>query len=221
MAKKNLDSQLDLFGGLFTPETTDTTPVVVEEKTAIKKNDFVFINDKIGVKIKVNSKPEIVEPLNKVSNNQENKATTKPKKYKPTTQPSKGKRGRKSYKEMDDEIGLIEIPEDEILNKKLYYPIRDVAGFFKVNTSLIRAWEIEFDILQPRKNRKGDRLFRVEDIKNLQIIYYLLRNKKFSIEGAKKYLKANKKKADVTHQLTQSLTKFRNFLLELKSNLKA
>jgi DNA-binding transcriptional MerR regulator len=133
----------------------------------------------------------------------------------------KNKRGRKSFKEMDDEVGLVNVPDEEILNKKLYYPIREVAAFFNVNTSLIRAWETEFDILKPRKNRKGDRLFRVEDIKNLQIIYFLLRNRKFSVDGAKKYLKENKKKADTQQQLVQSLTKFRSFLLELKANLPA
>jgi DNA-binding transcriptional MerR regulator len=64
-------------------------------------------------------------------------------------------------------------------------------------------------------------LFRVEDIKNLQIIYFLLRNRKFSVDGAKKYLKENKKKADTQQQLVQSLTKFRSFLLELKATLPA
>lgn len=131
------------------------------------------------------------------------------------------KRGRKSFKDMDAEVDLIEVPDEETLKRKLYYSIGEVAGFFKVNSSLIRAWEIEFDILQPRKNRKGDRLFRVEDIKNLQMIYYLLRNRKFSIDGAKKYIKSNKKGADTNYQLTQSLKKFRSFLLELKSNLVA
>ncbi|MFX6315260.1 MerR family transcriptional regulator, partial [Acinetobacter baumannii] len=80
---------------------------------------------------------------------------------------------------------LINIPDDETLDKKLYYSISEVAEWFKVNPSLLRFWESEFDILQPRKNRKGDRLFKKEDIKNLELIYYLLRNKKYSIEGAK------------------------------------
>lgn len=134
---------------------------------------------------------------------------------------SKSKRGRKSFKEMDAEIGLVNVPDEATLKQKLYYPIREVAGFFNVNTSLIRAWESEFDILQPRKNRKGDRLFRVEDIKNLQVIYYLLRNKKFSIDGAKKYLKENRGKMDTNQQIVQSLTKFRAFLVEMKANLQA
>ena len=130
-----------------------------------------------------------------------------------------GKRGRKSYSEIDTEIDLIEIPDEKVLSQKLYYTISEVASWFKVNTSLLRYWENEFDILKPRKTRKGDRLFRVEDIKNLQIIYFLLRQKKYSIEGARTYLKQNKSQADTHAQLVQSLTKFKTFLLELKAGL--
>jgi len=130
-----------------------------------------------------------------------------------------GKRGRKSYSEIDTEIDLIEIPEEKVLSQKLYYTISEVASWFKVNTSLLRYWENEFDILKPRKTRKGDRLFRVEDIKNLQIIYFLLRQKKYSIEGARTYLKQNKSQADTQAQLVQTLTKFKTFLLELKAGL--
>lgn len=132
---------------------------------------------------------------------------------------SLNKRGRKSYKEVYTAIELINVPDNEILNQKLYYSISEVAGWFNVATSQIRFWENEFDILQPRKNRKGDRLFRVEDIKNLQLIYYLLRNRKFSIEGAKEFLKANKHKAELHLQIIESLTKFRSFLIDLKANL--
>jgi DNA-binding transcriptional MerR regulator len=146
---------------------------------------------------------------------EEKSATAKP----TNIAPIKSKRGRKSYKEIDATIDLVEVPDDETLNKKLYYTISEVAGWFKVNNSQIRFWENEFDILKPRKNRKGDRLFRLEDIQNLKVIYYLLRNRKFSIEGAKKYLKANKHKADITVELTQSLNRFRSFLLELKAGL--
>jgi DNA-binding transcriptional MerR regulator len=137
------------------------------------------------------------------------------------TKPAAGKRGRKSFKEMDNEADLIDVPDDEVLKQKLYYSISEVAGWFKVNTSLLRYWENEFDILQPRKTRKGDRLFRVEDIKNLQLIYFLLRQRKFSIDGAKNYLKNNKQEADTQARLVESLTKFKSFLLELKANLHA
>ena len=89
---------------------------------------------------------------------------------------------------------------------------------FRENQSLIRYWESEFDILEPRKNRKGDRFFRPVDIKNLVLIYDLLRRRKFTIEGAKDYLKKNKK-AEEKFAAIHSLQKIRGFLLELKANL--
>ena len=89
---------------------------------------------------------------------------------------------------------------------------------FRENQSLIRYWETEFDILQPRKNRKGDRFFRPVDIKNLVLIYDLLRRRKFTIEGAKDYLKKNKK-AEEKFAVIQSLQKLKGFLLELRANL--
>ena len=129
------------------------------------------------------------------------------------------KRGRKSHKDIEAGADLINIPDDDTLNQKLYYGITEVAGWFNVNVSQIRFWENEFDILQPRKTKKGDRLFRVAYIKNLELIYHLVRQRKFSIEGAKTYLKNNKQAADTNFKVVQSLTKFRSFLLELKANL--
>lgn len=129
-----------------------------------------------------------------------------------------GKRGRKSLKEIELKADLIQIPDDEQLFKKQYYSIGEVAAMFRENQSLIRYWETEFDILQPRKNRKGDRFFRPVDIKNLVMIYDLLRRRKFTIEGAKDYLKKNKK-AEEKFATIQSLQKLKSFLLELKANL--
>jgi DNA-binding transcriptional MerR regulator len=127
-------------------------------------------------------------------------------------------RGRRSLKEIGIHADLIEIPEDEILFQKQYYAIGEVATMFKENQSLIRYWETEFDILQPRKNRKGDRFFRPVDIKNLVLIYDLLRRRKFTIEGAKDYLKKNKK-AEEKFAMIQSLEKIKAFLLELKASM--
>jgi DNA-binding transcriptional MerR regulator len=129
-----------------------------------------------------------------------------------------GKRGRKSLKDVAISADLIQVPEDDILFKKQYYPIGEVATMFRENQSLIRYWETEFDILQPRKNRKGDRFFRPVDIKNLVLIYDLLRRRKFTIEGAKDYLKKNKK-AEEKFAMMQSLEKIKGFLLELKASL--
>lgn len=130
----------------------------------------------------------------------------------------KSKRGRKSLKDTTAPQGNVEIPEDEILFKKQYYSIGDVAAMFKENNSLIRYWENEFDILKPKKNKKGDRYFRPEDVKNLKMIYHLLRERKYTIEGAKEFLK-NNKTAGEKHQMIESLQKIKLFLLELKNNL--
>jgi DNA-binding transcriptional MerR regulator len=127
-------------------------------------------------------------------------------------------RGRKPLKDFESEVEQIEIPEDEILFQKQYYSIGEVATMFKVNTSLIRYWENEFDILEPRKNRKGDRFFKPSDVKNLQLIHDLLRRRKFTIEGAKEFIKKNRQ-AKEKFEMIQSLQKLRSFLLELKANL--
>lgn len=132
--------------------------------------------------------------------------------------PITGKRGRRSLKDIALTVDLIQIPEDEILFQKQYYSIGQVAEMFRENQSLIRYWETEFDILEPRKNRKGDRFFRPIDIKNLVLIYDLLRRRKFTIEGAKDYLKKNKK-AEEKFAMIQNLEKIKGFLLELKASL--
>ena len=162
--------------------------------------------------------PVAVVPVEQTVTVVEERPAPRLKKKRPLQIPT-GKRGRKSFRDMDAEVDLIAVPPDEVLKEKLYYPISEVASWFRVNTSLLRFWENEFDIIQPRKTRKGDRLFRVEDIKNLQVIYYLLRQRKFSIDGAKKYLAANKNEIDKQYQLVQSLTRFRSLLLEMKSRL--
>jgi len=127
-------------------------------------------------------------------------------------------RGRLSLKEVHLNADLIQIPPDEILFKKQYYSIGEVATMFGENQSLIRYWETEFDILQPKKNRKGDRFFRPVDVKNLVLIYDLLRRRKFTIEGAKEYLKKDKK-AEEKFAMIQSLEKIKGFLMELKANM--
>ena len=130
----------------------------------------------------------------------------------------KTNRGRMRLKEMNAGTDLIEIPEDEILFQKSYYTIGTVAEMFKVNQSLIRLWENEFDILKPRKNGKGDRLFRPEDVKNLKLIFHLLRERKYTMEGAREFLKQNKR-AEEKFALIESLKKLKGFLQELKAGL--
>lgn len=110
------------------------------------------------------------------------------------------------------------IPEDASLYSKQYYAISEVASMFNVNISLLRFWEKEFDILKPRKNRKGDRLFRPEDIKNLKLIYFLLREKKYTIEGARTFIKKGKK-VNEHFEAVETLKNIRKMLVELKESL--
>lgn len=127
-------------------------------------------------------------------------------------------KGRKPNQDQEDELHLLNIPEDEQLFKRQYYSMRETAAMFSVNQSLLRFWENEFDILQPKKNKKGDRYFRPVDIKNLVLIYHLLRVRKFTMEGAKDYLQSHKKAGD-TFELIRKLEKLKSFLLELKAGL--
>ncbi|WP_205509500.1 MerR family transcriptional regulator [Longitalea arenae] len=135
-----------------------------------------------------------------------------------TAPAKKSTRGRKSLKALDAEADLVNIPDDETLFQRQYYSIGEVADMFGVNQSLLRFWENEFDIIQPRKNRKGDRHFRPVDIKNLELIYDLLRRRKLTIEGAKDFLKKNSKAA-AHFEMIQSLQSLKGFLLEIKAAL--
>lgn len=136
----------------------------------------------------------------------------------PETRKPKSTRGRKSLKELSATVSLVEVPEDEVLFQKMYYSIGQVAAWFKVNPSLIRLWENEFDVLKPKKNGKGDRLFRPEDVKNIQLIFHLTREKKYTLEGAKDYFRNHKKSAEKAAAI-DSLKKLRHFLLEIKATL--
>ena len=133
-------------------------------------------------------------------------------------EPKKTKRGRRPLKVLELEAENIRVPEDEVLFQKQYYTIGEVAEMFRVNTSLIRTWENEFDIIEPRKNRKGDRHFRPIDIKNLVLIHHLIRQRKYTLEGAKDYIRKNKAAAE-RFAMIQSLQKIKGFLLEIKVNL--
>lgn len=107
----------------------------------------------------------------------------------------------------------IELPE------KRYYSIGEVADAFKVNTSLIRFWEKEFDVLQPKKNAKGNRKFTPEDIKNLQLIYHLVKERGFTLEGAKTHLKEEKHKTLSNFEIIRKLENVKTILLSIKDQL--
>ncbi|MBT8283489.1 MAG: MerR family transcriptional regulator [Muriicola sp.] len=107
----------------------------------------------------------------------------------------------------------IELPE------KRYYGIGEVARAFDVNTSLIRFWEKEFDVLQPKKNAKGNRKFTPDDIKHLQLIYHLVKERGFTLEGAKIHLKEEKKKTLSNFEIIQKLERVKAELVKIKKQL--
>lgn len=105
--------------------------------------------------------------------------------------------------------------------EKQYYSIGEVAKMFNLSISNVRFWEQEFEILRPKKNRKGDRFFTKEDIENLKIIYHLLKEKGYTIEGARKKLLQNPREVSDRLVMIESLKKIRHFLSSLKRNLES
>ena len=111
------------------------------------------------------------------------------------------------------------MPYKELENEKLYYSISEVAEMFNVNASLIRFWEKEFDVIKPARNKKGNRMFTKEDVDNFKLIFHLVKERGFTLEGAKNKLKADRIQLTSNIELHDSLTRVRNFLVELKETL--
>lgn len=105
------------------------------------------------------------------------------------------------------------------LPDKRYYGIGEIAKAFNVNTSLIRFWEKEFDILKPKKNAKGNRKFTPDDVKNLEIIFYLVKKRGFTLDGAKTHLKENKQKALDRFDIIRKLEAVKSELHKIKDQL--
>ncbi len=123
---------------------------------------------------------------------------------------------------MIDTFTLLFVPDMPYREKKvekLYYQIGEVAEMFAEPVSTIRFWENEFEILKPKKNNKGNRLFTQDDLKNLRVIHHLLREKGMTIDGARRYLKLNREEADFKMEIAESLKNIRSMLLEIKENL--
>ncbi len=106
------------------------------------------------------------------------------------------------------------------LPDKVYYSIGEIAEYFNVNASLLRFWEKEFDILKPVKNKKGNRLFTKKDVENLKLIYHLVKEKGYTLSGAKELLKTEKiEETQKKYEIIQSLERVKGFLLDLKREL--
>lgn len=189
--------QLDLFGG---------DPIKLTGKTAESKKKSY----KIAPPVQVVEEPSIEESSTSIQTIDVDDFSAPALK--------KGKKDRSQAVKKITDIAMLDIPEDSILYSKQYYPIGEVAAMFRVNISLIRFWENEFDILKPRKNRKGDRFFRPDDVKNLKLIYFLLKERKYTISGAKSFIKSGKK-VNERFEAIESLKNIRAMLLELKAGL--
>ena len=111
------------------------------------------------------------------------------------------------------------MPYKERENFKLYYSIGEVAETLGVNASLLRFWEKEFDSLSPQKNKKGNRIYTDKDMKTLQTIKYLVKDRGFTLDGAKKKLKESARELEDKAELINTLTNVRSMLIELKDSL--
>ncbi len=111
------------------------------------------------------------------------------------------------------------MPYKEKKVEKLYYSIGEVAEMFDVNTSLIRFWEKNFDIIKPHKNKKGNRFFTKEDIENLKLIHFLVKEQRLTLEGARKKLSENRQDTVHNYEVVDSLKKIKEMLLEIREEL--
>src|SRR5690606_38176745 len=111
------------------------------------------------------------------------------------------------------------MPYKEREINKLYYTMGEVTAMFGVNASQIRFYEREFDIIQPKKNKKGNRLLTPEDIANLTIISNSVKDKGYTLQGARDYTRANKNELKESQRVIDSLERLKKFLLEVRDNL--
>lgn len=102
---------------------------------------------------------------------------------------------------------------------KRYYTMGEITEMFDANASQVRFYEKEFEILQPKKNKKGNRLFSPEDVENLRIIFHLVKEKGFTLQGAKEHLKGNKTEIRENQRVIDSLERLKGFLLEISGKL--
>ena len=108
------------------------------------------------------------------------------------------------------------MPYTEKPVEKLYYSIGEVSKILQVPVSTIRFWENEFRILKPMKNKKGNRLFTSEDLKNLKIIHHLLKEEGMTLPGARKKLSGKWEETDYKYEINESLRRIKELLLELR-----
>ena len=103
--------------------------------------------------------------------------------------------------------------------EKKYYAIGEVAEMFKVATSLIRYWEGEFDIIKPKKDKKGNRRFTTDDIEKIRLIFHLVKEKGYTLQGAQEIIRKDLHQIATKAAMVDRLTKIKSFLIEIRDNL--
>ena len=103
--------------------------------------------------------------------------------------------------------------------EKLYYSIGEVSKIVGISTSKIRFWEKEFDVINPKKNKKGNRAFTKKDLEKIKLIQHLLKEKKYTINGAKKKIRTNPNKTNLHQKVIENLKKIKKELIEIRNNL--
>ncbi|RCH55990.1 MerR family transcriptional regulator [Mucilaginibacter hurinus] len=111
------------------------------------------------------------------------------------------------------------MPYKEREISKMYYTMGEVSAMFDVNQSMLRFYEKEFDILQPKKNKKGNRYFTPEDIENLKVIFHLIKEKGYTLNGAKEHMKNNMGSTKDQQRVIDKLNDLKKFLLEVRDQL--
>jgi DNA-binding transcriptional MerR regulator len=111
------------------------------------------------------------------------------------------------------------MPYKEKKIEKVFYSIGEVAEMFQVKPSLIRFWEKEFDIIKPKKNKKGNRFFTKDDIDHFHLIFHLVKERGMTLKGAQMKLKENKEDIQNNFEIVKSLQDIKKVLLEIKDNL--
>ncbi len=120
---------------------------------------------------------------------------------------------------MNFDLNILIMGKEIKKTEKLFYSIGEVAAMFNVNTSLIRYWENEFDIIKPKKNKKGNRLFTPKDIESFHLIWHLVKERGMTLSGAKKKLKDNKNETEHNFELVKKLTEIKALLNDIKNEL--
>jgi DNA-binding transcriptional MerR regulator len=111
------------------------------------------------------------------------------------------------------------MPYKEKEIEKVYWTIGEVSDMLQVSPSLLRFWEGEIGLVQPRKNRKGDRYYNKKDIELLKLIYHLVKEKGYTLKGARQQLISDRDETEAKFQAIESLKKIRGFLVQIRENL--